>query len=106
MQYNESRVHVHGGAGEVIVIARTDNIGVFKLLVEQRVGISSVAVVGCPTLGTSARRSGRTGRGCKKQESAANQQNRAHHSEISPPCVKTFGYFRMSLNRINHLTVA
>ena len=41
-------VHVHGGAGEVIVLADADDVGVLELLVEQGVGVSAVAVVGGP----------------------------------------------------------
>ena len=54
------RVHVHGGAGEVIVVADADDVGVLELLVEQRIRVGAVAVVGGPVLhdGRRTRRRG------------------------------------------------
>jgi hypothetical protein len=48
-------VHVHGGAGEVVRVADADDVGVLELLVEQRVGVSAVAIVGGQCLATSRR---------------------------------------------------
>jgi hypothetical protein len=39
---------VHRGAGEVIVLADADDVWVFEFLIEKRVGVSSVPVVGDP----------------------------------------------------------
>ena len=39
---------VHGGAGQVIVGADADHVGIRELIVEQRVRVGSVSVVGCP----------------------------------------------------------
>ena len=52
------RVHVHGGAGEVVVFADADDIRVLELLVEQRIRVGAVAVVGGPVLGRSGRKPG------------------------------------------------
>ena len=41
-------VHVHRGAGEVVVLADANDIGILELLVEQGIGVSAVAVVGGP----------------------------------------------------------
>ena len=43
-------VHVHRGAGEVVVLANPNDIGILELLVKQRIGVSAVAVVGGPIL--------------------------------------------------------
>ena len=45
---NYGGVHVHRRAGEIIILAHTDHIGVFELLIEQWVGIGPVAVIGGP----------------------------------------------------------
>ena len=52
------RVHVHGGAGEVVVLAHTNNIGILELLVEQRIGVGTIAVVGGPMPGRRGRQPG------------------------------------------------
>ncbi len=41
-------IHVHRGAGEVVVLADADGVGVFELLVEQGIGVGAIAVVGGP----------------------------------------------------------
>ena len=39
---------VHGGAGEIVVVTDTQNIGVGKFIVEKGIGKGAVAVVGGP----------------------------------------------------------
>ena len=51
VQDHQARVHVHRGAGEVIVLADANDVRVFKLLVEERIGVRAVAVVGGPGFG-------------------------------------------------------
>ena len=51
MQDLDRRIHVHGGAGQIIVLADADDIRVFKFPVKQRIGVRAVAVVGSPVSG-------------------------------------------------------
>ena len=48
MKYDKSRYGVHGGAGKIVVVAHTDDVGVGKLIIEQGVGKRAVAIVGGP----------------------------------------------------------
>ena len=64
MENNQARHSVHGGAGQIVVVTYTENIWVGELIVEQRIGIGAVAVVGRPRLG----RSRQTCRGEERQE--------------------------------------
>src|ERR1700744_143905 len=72
MQNEDAWVNVHRGVGEVIVFAHADDIGIFEFFVEQRIGISAIAIVGSPTLigssGKITRRSHQVRRDCEKTE--------------------------------------
>ena len=45
---DQPRHTVHGGAGEVVIVAYAEDVGVAELVVEQWVGKGAVAVVGSP----------------------------------------------------------
>jgi hypothetical protein len=51
-------IHVHGGAGEVVIVANTNDIRILELFVEQRIRVSAVAVVGGPVSLRSGRDQG------------------------------------------------
>ena len=53
-------IHVHGGAGEVVVLTDTDHVRVLELLVKQWIGVGAIAIVGGPMMGRDRR-----GRRCK-----------------------------------------
>ena len=48
MKDYEPRHSVHGGAGEIVVVSDADNVRVGEFIVEERIGIGSVAIVGAP----------------------------------------------------------
>ncbi len=67
-------VHVHRGTGKVIIVADTDHVGVFEFLVEKRIRVRSVSIVGRPmsrgrTRGPAAQRDG------GQRECAAREQH-------------------------------
>ena len=47
---HETWYGVHRGAGKIVVIANTQDVGVGKLVVEERVSKRAVAVISCPRL--------------------------------------------------------
>src|SRR5579862_3515526 len=67
MQHRQPRHGVHRGAGQIVVLANADQIGVGKLVVEQRVRERAVAVVSVP--GAGERRERGEG-GCRKTKNA------------------------------------
>ena len=64
MHEDDCRVHVHRRAGNVIIVADTNGVGVFEFLIKQRVGISAVPVVGGPVFGRVGGGSGGSRRIC------------------------------------------
>ena len=48
VQHHEAGVHVHRGAGQVVVLADTNDVGVFEFLVKEWVGVGAVSVIGGP----------------------------------------------------------
>jgi hypothetical protein len=77
MQYLHGGIHVHGGAGKVIIIAHPDDIRVLKFTVKQRVRVGAVAVVGGPMFSRFWRKSGgvcRSGLGQQENTGKPGQQ--------------------------------
>ena len=48
MENNESRYGMHRSTGQIVVITHTQNIGIRKLVVEQRISKGSVTIVSSP----------------------------------------------------------
>ena len=48
MHDDYGRIHMHCGAGQIIIVANADGIRILKFLIEQRIGIRAIAVVGGP----------------------------------------------------------
>jgi hypothetical protein len=66
----QTRHGVHGDAGQVIVGADADHVGIRELIVKQRVRVSSVSVVGRP---------GSARVGCVRDGNSGENQREASH---------------------------
>jgi hypothetical protein len=49
VQDDKSGIHVHGGAGEIVIRTDANDVGILEFLIEQGIGIGAIAVVGGPT---------------------------------------------------------
>ena len=80
-----SGVHMHRRAGEVVIVADADDVGVLELLVEQGIGVGSVAVVGGPVLRRSGRKAGAIRRsGCESADACHDQACTPQRKSESP----------------------
>ena len=88
VHHDQSRVHVHRRAGQVVVLADADDVGVLELFVEQRIGIRPVAIVGCPGwrrrrgIGRSLRRPGdELAGGQREQAGDSGNKSKTRHAD-------------------------
>src|SRR5262249_33989068 len=88
VHHEHSRVHVHGGAGQIVVVTDANYVGIFEFLVKQRVGIRSVAVVGGPRVSGSGRRGHGVGR-CGEKYAGLSDQAGERRAELNQSHLKT-----------------
>jgi hypothetical protein len=81
VQYGQPRQGVHRGAGQVVIRAHTDHVGIGEFVVKQRVRIGPVAVVGHPR-GAALARVGPPATMQRRQEGVRGKSDSAYLLQI------------------------